>query len=586
MSVDPVKFDNPLRRDSLPLKPMTFGFVPRALPLVDGLWASSGFVLIAIYAFIGVCIAMAMLLLANTFGPFVAFVANQQRICIVILAGAVVYRVTNYQSNSFTTILVIATLTGIVQAAVVVTHTDPANGLFLGYLLLLTTWNVAEIAIHYSSINRQLVHLSDVKIQDEYENSLSALTLITIIGSLFYFVFLFGGRGLLGTAIVAFVYAVVAFEKAATKSKKPFRFLFCAINNYLQYPDGADCAPGLIRTNSGKQVHRPACIALLTIGLGCVPIVFYGQSPTIPGLLIWEAISLAYVLTVVTLAAAFSAQRQHFPTTNVPFGSIVNHLRNSENEHENKTYFWGRVVADLSPIIFNRDIAFQHIHILGTTGSGKSALRLAPMIEQTIGFGDMSLIVIDLKADRLESLASCMAAIKDLKQRTGIEMPIKVFTITQGDMSHIFNPFSFVGWTRLSIADKTSIVAEALNLFYGTDWSRGHFSSVNSDIIKACIIANPKIASFRELYQTLCDLAADKSTIIGSQRRENYIHVAQSLQKLASCSVLNGTAKQGCSEFELDERIDLEQAFQVPCVYYFIFPRSPHLTWLNRLQGS
>lgn len=106
---------------------------------------------------------------------------------------------------------------GIAQAAVVVTHTDPANGVFSGYLLLLTIWTVAEIAFHYSSINRQLVHLFDGKIQDEYESSLSALVLITVIGSIFIFLFLFGGRGLLGTAIVAFVYAVVAFEKAATR---------------------------------------------------------------------------------------------------------------------------------------------------------------------------------------------------------------------------------------------------------------------------------------------------------------------------------------------------------------------------------
>ena len=145
MSVDPVKFDNPLRRDSLPIKPMTFGFVPRALPLVDGLWASSGFVLIAVYAFIGICMAMATLLLANSFGSFVAIVASQQRICIVILAGAVVYRVTNYQTDSFATILVIASLNGISQAAVVVTHADPGNSLLLAYLLLLTIWTVAKM---------------------------------------------------------------------------------------------------------------------------------------------------------------------------------------------------------------------------------------------------------------------------------------------------------------------------------------------------------------------------------------------------------------------------------------------------------
>ena len=34
-------------------------------------------------------------------------------------------------------------------------------------------------------------------------------------------------------------------------------------------------------------------------------------------------------------------------------------------------YYWGRVAADGSPVIINRDLFLQHAHILGNSGSWK-----------------------------------------------------------------------------------------------------------------------------------------------------------------------------------------------------------------------
>lgn len=144
------------------------------------------------------------------------------------------------------------------------------------------------------------------------------------------------------------------------------------------------------------------------------------------------------------------------------------------------SYFWGRVAADGSPIIINRDLFLQHAHILGNSGAGKSSMRLAPLIEQTIGFGDTSLIFIDLKADKLENLAACISAKEELKRRTKKDIPVRVFTLERGKPSHVFNPFLTGGLNSMGFADRVSLITEPLGLFYGVEYGQGHFSAKNS----------------------------------------------------------------------------------------------------------
>jgi len=236
------------------------------------------------------------------------------------------------------------------------------------------------------------------------------------------------------------------------------------------------------------------------------------------------------------------------------------------------SYFWGRVAADGSPIIINRDLFLQHAHILGNSGAGKSSMRLAPLIEQTIGFGDTSLIFIDLKADKLENLAACISAKEELKRRTKKDIPVRVFTLERGKPSHIFNPFLTGGLNSMGFADRVSLITEPLGLFYGVEYGQGHFSAKNSATVRECLTANPGIQSFHELYSAMMTQAEDWTSYVGSQHRNDYIQVAETVLSLAGCSVLNVTHATPHMQEAIDNQIDLAAAFQSPAIYYFHLP--------------
>ena len=89
-----------------------------------------------------------------------------------------------------------------------------------------------------------------------------------------------------------------------------------------------------------------------------------------------------------------------------------------------------------------RAIFREHAHFPGDAGAGKTSLGLAPWIEQTILFGDSSVVIIDLKADTLELLATAVRAAEELYERTGIRMPIKFFTNQSHLRTFAFNPLT------------------------------------------------------------------------------------------------------------------------------------------------
>lgn len=232
-------------------------------------------------------------------------------------------------------------------------------------------------------------------------------------------------------------------------------------------------------------------------------------------------------------------------------------------------YYLGRVEVDGSPSIVHRDLYCEHSHVLGKSGRGKSSMVLAPFCEQTISFGDTSLIFVDLKADKLENLAACCAAQRELKSRTGMDIPIRVFTLKNGGTSHIFNPFLTRGLNQMSFADRVTLITEPLDLFYGVGYGHGHFSAKNSATVRECLIANPGISSFHELYSALMEQARDPNSYVGSQHRNEYIQVAETVLSLASCSVLNVSPSTLHSKEALANQIDLAAAFQSPAIYYF-----------------
>ena len=216
MSIDELKLDYPIQRESVPQDPMSFGFVARPVR-ADGL-EQSGFALIAVYFCIGVLIVALMQFLAMAFKPAVIVIASQQRIFISMFAIALILRVIGNRIAMFSILLVIATITGVVQAAVFATNRNATNGIYLGYLMLLSLWPVAELAIHYSAIDRQLPRFSKAKGREKQENSMTALLLITAIGTMALCLCFSFDRGKFGIYMLVCVYAYLAATRTKTQN--------------------------------------------------------------------------------------------------------------------------------------------------------------------------------------------------------------------------------------------------------------------------------------------------------------------------------------------------------------------------------
>ncbi len=78
---------------------------------------------------------------------------------------------------------------------------------------------------------------------------------------------------------------------------------------------------------------------------------------------------------------------------------LVSRVQNSQDPKEKWSLILGVNAFDDTPVIVPRDIFSEHAHLLGDSGSGKTALGLSSMIAQFIRFGNVSVVVIDLKGD-------------------------------------------------------------------------------------------------------------------------------------------------------------------------------------------
>ena len=72
---------------------------------------------------------------------------------------------------------------------------------------------------------------------------------------------------------------------------------------------------------------------------------------------------------------------------------------------------------DRYPIITRRDPRFPHVHVLGATGTNKSSMGLASLIEQLDSFGVASLVFVDSKGDLPELYHVAQAAVQAFRPK-------------------------------------------------------------------------------------------------------------------------------------------------------------------------
>ncbi|MCB0324632.1 MAG: hypothetical protein KDD69_13715 [Bdellovibrionales bacterium] len=240
---------------------------------------------------------------------------------------------------------------------------------------------------------------------------------------------------------------------------------------------------------------------------------------------------------------------------------FVTLLQSSPVELEKKSFFLGLNAADGSPVTVPRSVFEEHAHFLGDSGSGKTALGLAPLISQMIRSQDCSVVIIDLKGDDPALLENARLE----AERAGLRF--RWFTNELGKATYVFNPLLQRHLGELSLYQRTDLLTASLGLQYGTDYGRGFFSDANAELLYHALRARPETNSFVELANVLKQ--REPFLMVSNQLKMAGSHLAAIVTRLASTEALNTRPGPDVDPALLEAAIDMRQAFEEPQVIYF-----------------
>lgn len=251
---------------------------------------------------------------------------------------------------------------------------------------------------------------------------------------------------------------------------------------------------------------------------------------------------------------------------------ITDTLRESHNAVERDSLFLGRVASDNSPMLVPREIIDHHAHLSGDSGPGKTSRGLAPLIEQLVGRGDCSCMVLDLKGDSQELLQAAIAAGQTAGER-GVGVPIKAWNLDADLATHAFNPFKLSSWGRLTLTGKTDALCGALGLNYGSEYGEGYYSSANAAVVHATLKRFPEVDSFQTLVEEIgYVISRPKAHGLDEKARDAGNHVKMVATRLAAVASLNVTPESTPSATVVENAIDPASLFQHPEVHYYSLP--------------
>lgn len=295
-------------------------------------------------------------------------------------------------------------------------------------------------------------------------------------------------------------------------------------------------------------------VTILGLGMASIPLLFsYGIA--IP--------STLHVLLEGELVARQSRSR-------TVTQAAIEEVSLSPDPVEQTSLYLGRIVADGSPVLVPRKVFEEHAHGLGDSGSGKTSLFLSPLIEQLVRTGPCSVIVVDLKADSLELLATLQSCQEFMRREKNIEMPLKYFSNQVGKSTYAFNPLTQPFWNDFDLLTRTDITCGASGLTYGTDYGAGYYSSANAAILYHAFKTFPNVKTFSELADCIGQvLTKAKRNELHPEIRKAGVHVHEVIKRLKACQSLNVTSDTGHDSDVVEQAIDLTKVFEEPQLLYF-----------------
>ena len=350
-----------------------------------------------------------------------------------------------------------------------------------------------------------------------------------------------------------------------------FRYAKAALTSWCAYHLSNKSLPGVLRSPVGSAESRRVFLVTSALSFSCLYAYAAFDTPQrslamliLPALLF----ALAPLGILISLIIAAIGFRHSISRTN-HWSDLADECRDSTNPVVRDSYFMGHVAADGTPLLIHKTTFDQHCHFVGTSGGGKTSKGLCPWMEQTIRHGQSSLIVLDLKADSLELLATLAASAEELQRRTGQQLPLKVFSSMANLPTYAFNPMAQRCWNKLELNQKTDVICAALGLNYGTDYGAGYYSSANSAIVYEALRLFPTIRNFTELAERCRHLIQPTTkSELHPEIKKDGVHVCEELKKLAAFEQLQVAASEAETNPVADQAIDLASMFLEPQLLY------------------
>ena len=340
-----------------------------------------------------------------------------------------------------------------------------------------------------------------------------------------------------------------------------------ALESWLASGHTHHAIPGRFRSPAGiLSVRQGLTVAVGFLVASSLRAVF-PLPPTVPTLLV---LGLPPLVSWGLIAQAAACRCDGLPPSR--WHQFIRDLQRSDNPIERRSYYMGRLL-DGSPLLLPFNLVMEHMHFLGGSGTGKTSLGLMPFIEQTIGFGDVSVIVIDLKGDSRELPATMIAAAEALQRDRGITLPYKYVSIASHLATYAFNPQTQPEFTRLSSFEKTDLVAGAAGLYYGADYGPAFYTAANTGVLNQTYQDYPDTTDFAALTEQAGYVLnnAHKSELHPEIRR-NGAHVHEVLKRLSKIDPLNVAPPGEWPEDVVEHAIDIVDVFRNPQLLYFHLP--------------
>lgn len=258
--------------------------------------------------------------------------------------------------------------------------------------------------------------------------------------------------------------------------------------------------------------------------------------------------------------------------------SICRRLNQSRNPLERQAIYKGLSYHQGFPVLLDTNLLFEHMHVVGPPGTGKTSLGLQTDVIQLIHRNDGAVVVFDCKGD-----PGFFQSVRHAAKRAG--RVFKWFTNKPYRSTYVFNPWDQRLLRRLTLPDILGLFTQSLNLHHGEDYGRAWFAILARTLLRRGILetvpsehqCNPAdgdeqrrlfpkrdpIHSFLDLNDLLKSLADDQEELRAAR---HLCFVVESLTDFVQLNMAPNRAAQGPA---LDNAIFMPDVVRDKQVIYF-----------------